>query len=125
MAEWLSDCRPDYAADPDPMAKYIIMVRGPEDPERTPRHLRNPESPNWYRHLKSTPIKVWRERLLRQLADGEARTFNRLGVELIDKTADTLHGSVVEEALWSLCLDGLVEFTPRSPVYFRLRRDHG
>jgi hypothetical protein len=53
------------------------------------------------------------------LADGRARTFNAIGVELLDHTADTLLGSPYDEALWQLVEAEQLEHTMEAPVLFR------
>jgi hypothetical protein len=68
----------------------------------------------------STTVEGWRARLLAHLADRQPRTFNRLGVELLDQTADMLYRSVVDRALWSLVDDQLLEHTLEVPIFFRL-----
>ena len=97
---------------------YIILVRAPEDPSRSPRGTRK-DRVGWQHDLAKTTIKEWEEIILQHLSDGEARTFNRIGVELLDKTADTLLKLNPEEALWSLVAEGRVAHTLRAPIYFR------
>jgi hypothetical protein len=98
---------------------YIILVRAPEDPERLPRGKGKKDRVGWQHDLAKTTIKEWKEIILQHLSDGEARTFNRIGVELLDKTADTLLQLNPEEALWSLVTEGKVAHTLRAPIYFR------
>lgn len=40
-----------------------------------------------------------REHILELLSDGEPRTFNRIGVELYERTADALYRGPVDDAL--------------------------
>lgn len=68
---------------------------------------------------KSQP--VWREKLLEHLGDGEARTFNRIMVELADFTADTAFEKAPDHALWQLVDEELVEHTAVAPILFRMR----
>lgn len=56
------------------------------------------------------------------LSDGKPRTFNAIGVELWDKTADILSESPVEEAVWQLVEKQHLEFTLRAPVLFKMTK---
>ena len=98
---------------------YITLIRAPEDPERSPRGERKRDRVGWQHDLAKTTIKEWKEVILQHLSDGLARTFNRIGVELLDKTADTLLKLNPEEALWSLVAEGKVAHTLSAPIYFR------
>jgi len=100
-------------------SNYIVLIRAPGDPDRTPRGARNRDRVGWQHDLGKTTVKEWKEIILQHLSDGVARTFNRIGVELLDKTADTLLGLNPERALWSLVEDGRVAHTLRAPIYFR------
>jgi hypothetical protein len=55
--------------------------------------------------------------------DGVPRTFNAIGVELLDHTADTLAGSPYDLALWRLVDERQLEQTLDAPVLFRLPVD--
>lgn len=107
---------------------YVHLIRGSEDPERTPRreagdHLRDTLS-LWRRRLMKDSAETWAERILAYLsADELPRTFNRIAVEMIDKTADIVHGSPFEDGLWLLVERKQVEHTIAAPVYFRIRKD--
>ena len=117
--EWFTGCRPELS---DPTDKYIIMIRGPDDPERSSRKERQKrgERHDWYRSLNKKPVGEWKLLLLANLADGIPKTFNRICVEIMDKTADMVAGYNPEEALWNLCGDGKVEFTGHAPTLFRI-----
>lgn len=99
---------------------YVIVIRHPKDPERSPRpkHGRQNRAPHLT--IAKTSAKVWAKKILELLADGKPRTFNAIGVTLIDKTADIILGSNVELGLWSCVADGLVEYTMQAPVQFRI-----
>jgi hypothetical protein len=89
-----------------------------DDPERSPRPVGGRADRAPHLTLAKTRAADWRVAILRHLSDGKARTLNRIGVELLDKTADILFGSPVDEALWSLVADGLVEHTLVAPIRF-------
>jgi len=105
------------------LAKFTHVIRGPDDPERTDiRKLPEAERDRlalWRHGLKRRPFVELRAPILDHLRDGVARTFNRVGVELFDKTADLLLDLPPDAALWSLVGDGLVEHTLAAPVLFR------
>jgi hypothetical protein len=103
------------------MASYLHMVRAPDDPERTPPNGKD-RTALWRRQLKKASVEVWMERLLMHLAEHGAMTFNRACVELVDKTADVVHGTALDEALWTLVSRGHVEHTTKTPIKFRARR---
>lgn len=44
-------------------------------------------------------------------------TFNELSVRLFDLTADVTSGTALEDALWSLLVDGCVGLTLQAPIY--------
>jgi hypothetical protein len=107
--------RPDLSGS----AAYIIVVRGPNDPPEAPRGAR--AAPGRYlgsRALEKGPWQPWTGPLLRALADGQPRTFNRISVELTGRTADVTFGGPIEEALWRLVEIEAVAFTLRAPVLF-------
>lgn len=110
------------------MDSFLHVIRAPGDPERGKRarslggegnnleHL-----PRHWSQVRKIPVASAREHILGLLADGKARTFNAIGVELYDKTADVLFGFSVDDALWSLVADELLEHTLDVPIRFRLR----
>lgn len=115
--EWWTHCRPDY--DAHPMAKYTIMIRAPDDPERLPRPPGGQADRFPHHTIAGMEVKTIKRILLKHLDDGVARTLNRMGVELWDKTGDTTGGSKIETALWELCVEGQLAFTSHSPILFK------
>jgi hypothetical protein len=102
----------------------MTVIRGPDDPERRPREARPDSDRALNAVLKLNQIKKLSVDELKPiirdaLDDGEPRTFNRICVELWDRTADLLFGERPEEALWQLAEAGEVAFTREAPVYFR------
>jgi len=108
-------------ADRSGAAKYLHLVRAPGDPERRPRPKGGVADRAPHRTLGRTSSARWEPVLLEALADGTPRTFNRLGVELFDLTADVIAGTSVDRALWGLVTRGLVEHTMELPILFRRR----
>lgn len=72
--------------------------------------------------MAKCPVPKLEALLLEGLGDGRPRTFNRLGVELFDLTADVLFTTPVNTALWRLVERGLIEHTMEAPVLFRRPR---
>jgi len=109
-------------ADREGLAAYTHLVRAPGDPQRTPRPKGGHQDRAPHRTLAKRPAAELEELLLEGLADGEPRTFNRLGVEIFDLTADVLFTTPVNAALWRLVDRGEIEHTLEAPVLFRRRR---
>jgi hypothetical protein len=105
------------------MAAYVHLQRSYGDPERSPREARKGSSTAWRQRFHVSTVPAWREAILEHMRDGQARTFNRIAVELTDATADVVFGKAPDVALWQLVAEGLLEFTPHAPVFFRLVLD--
>lgn len=111
-------------ADRRGLAKFTHVARAHDDPERTdirllPEELRD-RTATWRRGLAKRDPVEFRAPIHALLADGAARTFNAIGVLLLDKTADNLMDLPPDVALWTLVADGLVEHTVAGPILFRL-----
>lgn len=113
--EWHTKCRPSYTRPTD---QYLIMIRAEGDPERRPRPVGGQVDRTPHHTFSKMQIPELKAVLYTHLYDGIPRTLNRIGVELWDKTADITSGSRVEEALWELCMEGLVEFSAETPILF-------
>lgn len=105
---------------------YVILIRSPDDPERAPRPKGRGRvaTQDYAPHLtiaKTSPA-VWASTIAAHMKDGIPRTFNRIAVELVGKTADVVGGTTFEDGLWLLVERGLLEYTPDAPVLFRKRR---
>lgn len=111
--------------DRNGIAQYLHIIRAPGDPERSPRPPGGRKDRAPHLTLAETPVAACEAAILGVLADGQARTFNRIGVELLDHTADTLMGSPYDEALWGLVGRGELEHTLDAPVLFRIPGDTG
>jgi hypothetical protein len=98
------------------------MIRSPEDPERTERPKGGRAIRVAHRTLELTTVDHWKREIVRLLSDGVPRTFNRMGVELIDQTADMLLDSPVDRAVWELVEASFLEHTMEVPIYFRIQR---
>ncbi len=113
------------------VSKYLIIVRGETDPERQGNKC--PKHRGW--NTDEAALKTRQARgasktgkltaeaamaaVVELLADGQPRTFNRICVELYDRTADVLCGGPVEAAMWDLAAEHRIEFTMMSPVLWR------
>lgn len=109
---------PDFAKDPT--LKYLLCEWGKGDPERSPRDGSDMGA-LWRKALKAESVEQHREVILAHLEDGEERTFNRICIELYDKTAIALLELPPELALWELTAAGLVEHTNNGPIRWRKR----
>lgn len=117
--EWVTGA----SVDREGLAAFTILIRSPDDPERgdirkMPEHLRDRKA-EWLRKMKKMPVDVAAEMIFDLLGDGYPRTFNRISVELWDKTADVLFEQPPFHAIWKLVADKRIEHTMRSPVLFR------
>lgn len=120
IPEWVTGAVVDRAG----MDVYLHLIRSPEDPERAdirllPAELRD-RGAEWLKSLMTSGAADWHAPILALLADHVPRTFNRIGVELLDKTADILLETPPDEALWALVAAREVEHTMSTPVFFRL-----
>ena len=104
-------------------ARYLHLIRAPDDPARSPRPKGGQPDRFPHRTLGEIPVERCAEMILALLADGAPRTFNAICVELFDKTADIALGSPLDRALWRLVADGRLEHTLSAPI--RLRSVYG
>ena len=102
------------------IARYVHLIRGPSDPERSPRPVGGRDDRAPHLTLATVTVADCRAQILALLGDGLARTFNAIGVELLDHTADTLSGSPYDCALWQLVEDDELEHTLDAPIAFRI-----
>ena len=108
------------AVDRTGIARYLHIVRGPGDPERSPRPAGGLDDRAPHLTLATATLQNCRTQILALLADGRGRTFNAIGVELLDHTADTLLDSPYDRALWQLVESDELEHTLDLPILFRL-----
>ncbi len=103
---------------------FVFMIRSPSDPERSPRAKMGTEGsdPNSLRRkaLKKDPPELWAARIFEHLADGKPRTFNRIAIELVDRTADIVSDTALDAGLWLLVAQKKIEHTMQAPILFRL-----
>lgn len=112
-------------ADVDGLRAYLHIVRAPDDPDRSagPREggpRRKDSAPHTTANRSS--VQDHGAEILAHLADDVPRTFNRICVEVWDKTADIFYGTKVDAALWALVATGQIEHTNRVPILFRRKR---
>ena len=100
-------------------AQYVHLIRDLNDPERTERPIGGRVDRSPHLTLADVAVATCGDQILGLLADGRARTFNAIGVEPLDHTADTLLGSPYDEALWQLVEAEQLEHTMEAPVLFR------
>lgn len=105
--------------DRSDLAQFTHVIRSPTDPGRSARDGKRRADIAPHRTLNKLPKQEVRSKILNHLLDGTERTFNRIGVELWDLTADVLFTTQVNDVLWELVADGLIEHTLKAPVLFR------
>ena len=108
------------AVDHSDIAVYLHLIRGQGDPERSPRPIGGRLDRAPHRTLEEVPVEKCRDDIMGLLADGRPRTFNAIGVELLDHTADTLFRSPYDQALWQLVEREAIEHTLDVPILFRI-----
>jgi len=114
--EWVHGSRPDTSGD----CAYTVIIRAYGDPERMPRELmQKDQTALWRRELMKKPLEEIEVSIMEHMKDTKPRTMNRIGVEMMDKTADLLLGTPFEGALWRLAEKNELEFTMQAPVFFR------
>jgi hypothetical protein len=113
---WVTGWRPCTSG----IAQYTIMIRSPDDPERSPRPRGGRTDKAPHRALEKTRSDHWKPDLLAALRDHGPVTFNAISVILLDQTADITGGTPLEEALWQLACAKKVAFTLSAPVLFKL-----
>lgn len=118
MTHWITGLSVSH----DDRAIYTHLIRSPSDPHRTPRPEGGHKDRAPHRTLAKRPGAEIEELLLSGLEDGEPRTFNRLGVEIFDLTADVLFTTPVNTILWQLVAQGRIEHTLEAPILFRYRK---
>ncbi len=111
------------AIDRTSIARYLHIVRGPDDPQRSPRPVGGLDDRAPHLTLATATLQDCRAQILALLADGHARTFNAIAVELLDHTADTVLDSPYDRALWHLVETDELEHTLDLPILFRLAQD--
>lgn len=106
------------------MRAYTHLIRSPRDPERA--EWRNTDNAAaWRRRLNKRSPEELAVEIHRHMADGVPRTFNRIAVEMIDKTADVVFGTSFDDALWQLVDRGDLQLTLLAPIRFRRRKEDG
>lgn len=116
MHEWVTG----YNIYRSGLMTFAHIVRCPTDPERVPRSARKGKAAAWRQDMKA-PVSEWESSILRLMADGQSRTFNKLILELTDYsyTADVAFQGNPDKAIWSLVKAERVEHTLVSPILFR------
>ena len=113
---WVTGWRPCTSGP----AQYTIMIRSPDDPQRSPRPRGGNKDRAPHRALEKTTPDSWTSAILSALHEWGPSTFNALSVLLLDKTADITGGTPIEEALWRLVCDQKIAFTLEAPILFKI-----
>lgn len=109
-----------YPVPDDRRRGYTHLIRSDDDPERSPRKGRkHPDyDPAPHRTLKRSTRAQVRERLLEVLGEAEL-TFNTIAVRGWDLTADVVFSTQVNDVLWDLVEEDVLEHTMKAPILFR------
>ena len=116
LHRWVTGWRPCTCGH----AQYTIMIRSPEDPERSPRPRGGRKDRAPHRALAKTTPDHWESDILSALHEFGPCTFNAMSVFLLDKTADITGGTPLEEALWRLACERRISFTLEAPILFKI-----
>jgi hypothetical protein len=109
------------------LESLVHVIRAPGDPERRDKAASLGGSTDGLTKtvqgnaVKRLPADVCAEAIVEHLSDGQPRTFNRLGVEIWDKTADILWQEGPDKGLWLAVEQGRIEHTSHAPILFRRR----
>ncbi len=135
-AEWSTGKKPNL----DGMLKYLIMIRADGDPDETTYKKVGKDGRNKYTKksggdeslawtkIKKMPIEECRKQILAYLDElspdeqCDGVTFNRICVDLWRRTADVLHESNQEEAMWQLVEERQLAHTLDAPILWRRAR---
>jgi hypothetical protein len=99
---------------------YVHLMRSKHDPEmKQQRGMEAGYDPVGWKKLSKVPVTEHEKKILKLLQDGEPRTFNRISVEIYDRTADIVFQKGVDDALWNLVERGQVEHDLTAPILFR------
>ena len=106
--------------------RYVLLIRGPEDPERRARWSERDTETRGERPTKDARRRTAeidrsevRARFVADLQQTKGSTFNALCVRCLDCTADMAAASV-HRALWELVEDGTIVHTLVAPIRFIL-----
>lgn len=100
-------------------AVYTHLIKSRTDPERSPRPKGGRADKQPHLTLRRRAGEDWGGRILELLADNVPRTFNRMGIELLDQEASQLLHGPLDLALWDLVARGKLELTMEAPILFR------
>ncbi len=100
--------------DTSGISQYTLLIRAPGD-ERFEKRRRGRKVGGqlaWRDALSPSTLEVWLRKMRQILADGTARTFNRIILEASEGqfTADVAGGKAPEHALWEMLHRGEMEW---------------
>jgi hypothetical protein len=103
------------------ISQYTLLIRAPGD-ERFEKRRRGRKAGGqlaWRDALSTSTLEVWFKRMRQVLADGTARTFNRIILEASEGlfTADVAGGKAPEHALWEMLHRGEMEWANHPDGY--------
>ena len=116
--DFWSNGYPDWTI---PAIEFVLAIWGPDDPERSPRDGSD-MSALWRKAIKAQTIDDHKPLIAALLSDGIERTFNRICIELYDKTGTAMLRLPPELAIWTLNDEQTIEHTNEAPIRWRVKR---
>jgi hypothetical protein len=119
---WATGLPERFGADGVSLAQYTHLIRHPGDPEATPNHERPRDgTAAWRRALCKQEAGSWRVRVHKALVSHGPMSFQALCVTLINRDADKCMGTPIDDALWQLVAEGVVQWSVGCLPKFRVR----
>ena len=89
------------------------------DPNTSNREM---SEDDWDQLTAAHAVGIWQEAILQNMVDNnfEPRTFHRMCVEIADIDSLAGHERSPEKALWELVEMGVLEWSNRTPIHFRV-----
>lgn len=105
------------------IAKYLHLIRSPDDPKELPRGVLKRDPSGWRQAMHPGTLDQWKEDFKELTRDYKPRTFNHIMLSVSEGywTADRAAGKAPDEALWELVQEGWLEHTLEKPILFRRR----
>ncbi len=111
--------QPGQLPDRSGMYVYTHLIRGDDDPRRSPRPPGGRKDRAPHQTLGKTQPSHWYSKIEDLLRDEGPLTFNAISVLMLDLTADVTFMTPVDKALWNLVRDRRLVFSLSSPIRFR------
>lgn len=107
-----------YVVPEDRRNGYTHLIRSPDDPKRSPRPKGGWKDRAPHLTLRKANRLVLGLRLLEVLGEQEL-TLNSIAVLGWDLTADVVFTTPINDILWDLVEQGVLEHSMKAPILFR------